>query len=144
MKYLGIDYGHKKIGLATSDERGVLAFPLALLANDEKLFEHLGQYIESEAIEAIVIGKSLTQEGEQNVLQSSIENFSRKLKENFSGLEIFFQDERFSSANARAFLYGKGNIENERWGSTHNKQKRDPIDASAAALILQRYLDKKK
>ncbi len=144
MKYLGIDYGTKKIGLAKSDERGVIAFPFFVLAQGKGIVEKIAELIEQEGVEGLVVGKSLMQSGQENTLQREIERFAEDLRKRFPELIISFQDERFSSANARSFLYGKGNIENERWTGALNEDKKKPIDAGAAAIILQRYLDKQK
>ena len=58
--------------------------------------------------------------------------------------KINLQDERMSSVAARSHLYGKGNVANEQWTERGNKKRRDAVDAGAAAIILQRYLDKNK
>ncbi len=141
MKYLGIDYGTKKIGLAVSDERGKIAFPKEIIKNDNTLFEKLSHIIQDEGIEKIVIGKSLNLSGSENALQKDIRLFIKKLKTFFDG-EIIEQDERMSSIAARGHLYGKGNIANEHWSRRSNQKRRDAVDAGAAAVILQRYLDK--
>ena len=141
MKYLGIDYGTKKIGVAVSDERGKIAFPKTILLNSPSLMEEIMEMIKEEKIEKIVIGKSLHLDGEKNKLQRDIDIFIQKLRKVFDG-EIIEQDERMSSLVARSHLYGKGNIENEKWTGRMNKKKRQHVDAGAAAVILQRFLDK--
>ncbi len=143
MKYLGIDYGTKKIGLAVSDQEGKIAFPKKLIKNDQDCIQKLTQYIKDEAIDAIVIGKSLSLSGELNKVQRDIDRFKKKLKEIFDG-EIFEEDERMTSVAAKTFLYGKGNIANEHWTGKQNKKRRDPVDPAAASIILQRFLDRKK
>lgn len=141
MKYLGIDYGTKKIGLAISDERGKIAFPRDIIPNTSETLSTLIGMIHNEAIEKIVIGKSLDSQGSDNAIQRHINTFVKKLSQEFDG-EIFEQDERGSSVAARGHLYRKGNIENEQWTGRANKKRRDHVDAGAAAVILQRYLDK--
>jgi putative Holliday junction resolvase len=143
MKYLGIDYGTKKIGLAISDIFGNIAFPKEIIKNDNNSIDILVDIIKSEGVEKIIIGKSLKMDGTENILQKDIEKFIEKISHVFDG-DIVEQDERMSSISARAHLYGKGNIENERWTTNQNKIRRNPIDAGAAAIILQRYLDKLK
>ncbi len=141
MKHLGIDYGTKKIGLAVSDERGKIAFPREIIPNNGDVFAYLLDFIDRESIEKIVIGKSLNQFGSENRLQKDINRFREKLSQFFHG-EIIEQDERMSSVAARSHLYGKGNIANASWTGRENKKRRQQVDAGAAAIILQRYLDK--
>jgi putative Holliday junction resolvase len=141
MKYLGIDYGTKKIGLAISDGRGKIAFPKEIIKSDKNTIAKIVEFVLDEKIEKIVVGKSIQMDGADNELQKYIETFIKKLKEK-TGLEIVTEDERMSSVAARSHLYGKGNIENEQWTGKENKKKRQHVDAGAAAIILQRYLDK--
>lgn len=142
MKHLGIDYGTKKIGLAVSDKRGKIAFPKSIIPNNPDIIQSIFNIIKNEDIEKIVIGKSLDPWGSENIVQKHIDTFIKKISHSFSG-EIIEQDERGSSVAARSHLWGKGNIENEAWTGKKNKKRRDHVDAGAAAVILQRYLDKK-
>lgn len=123
MKYLGIDYGEKRIGIAASDARGVFAFARETIENGPKMPEKLLDFIKEETAEAIVIGMPETASGAQNPVEEKIREFAESLKE-ASGLEIYFQNEQFSS------------IESSRFAP---EQKKD--DAVSAAIILQRYLD---
>ncbi|MCD5389997.1 MAG: Holliday junction resolvase RuvX [Candidatus Pacebacteria bacterium] len=140
MKYLGIDYGTKKIGLAVSDERGKIAFPKNIISNSPDIVQDILDIVEYENIEKIVIGKSLDPWGSENLVQKHIDNFIKKLSYE-TKLDIVEQDERLSSVTARSHLYGKGNIKNEQWSGKQNKKRREAVDAGAAAVILQRYLD---
>lgn len=142
MKHLGIDYGTKKIGIAISDTEGKIAFPRDIIANSATIIAEIVDLVESEGIEKIIVGKSLDQEGSENKVQQNINDFVKKLSEAMSDIEIIQQDERGSSVAARSHLYSKGNIANERWTGKENQKKREAVDAGAAAIILQRYLDK--
>lgn len=143
MKYLGIDYGTKKIGFAVSDDRGVIAFPWGITENNPMIINTIKKIIDDTHIEKIVIGKSMDSDGQDNPVQKKIHQFADLLKKE-TGLAIDMQDERFSSIAARGHLYRKGNIAHEQWSGKENKKRREPVDAGAAAIILQRYLDKKK
>ncbi len=135
MKYLGIDYGTKKIGLAVSDQSGVFAFPKTIIPNDEKLFSQCLDLIKSESIETIVVGNSLMANGSRNSIMEDVDAFCEEL-EKLSGLPIVMQDERFSSSAVRAFTWAKS------VATKHRTEKNiNPTDDSAAALMLQRYLD---
>ena len=136
MKYLGIDYGSKRVGLATSDDSGALAFPKEVLKNNSELIPALELVIKNENIEAIVLGDSISQSGQDNPFNKKVKMFKEDLEQAFS-LPVFMQNEAFTSFEAHG---GKGkDVFNSRQ-KTFDKPKM--LDASAAALILQRYLDK--
>ncbi len=139
MKYLGIDYGTKKVGIAMS--YGSLALPKDIIVNDNNLLTKIESYITQYEIDAIVIGRSLNLAGGDNKLSQEVEDFINKLKTLISSdIEIYYIDERYTTKLARVIpLEGqqRGNIARKR-EQTKTKQ----VDAQAAALILQTYLDK--
>ena len=143
MKHLGIDYGTKRIGLAMSDNNGMLAFPKETINNSKDLIQNILDIIEYENIEKIVVGKSLDAWGYTNQVQRDIQSFIEKISYDLTDIEIVEQDERGSSVAAASHLYGKGNIANEKWTGKDNAKKREHNDANAATVILQRYLDRK-
>ena len=106
------------------------------------LYQEIATYIVSENIEKIIVGRSLDSQGDGNLVQEHISRFIKELPNHLKeSIEIIEQDERGSSVAARSHLYGKGNIANERWTGKENQKKRQHVDAGAAAIILQRYLD---
>lgn len=136
MKYLGIDYGSKNIGLAVSDDEGRIAFPKIVLKKDRDLIQSLQRLVSEEGIGFVVIGESINQSGKENSIHESAKNFAENLKSSLS-LPVEFEREHFSSFEAHA-RQGK-----ERFSDRKTKiEKTDNIDARAAAIILQRYLDK--
>jgi len=152
IKFLGIDYGTKRIGLAVSDEGGILAFPKRIISNDLDCFKKLDEVIKTEKISEIVIGESTDFSGKLNILSAEIEIFVSKLKKKFN-LPIHRQKEFLTSVEARRYKnFGgrarkSGNNKKELNASqVHNRIKKPrnkSVDASAAALVLQRYLDRK-
>lgn len=124
MRYLGIDYGTKRIGIALSDEEGSFAFPKEII-DAEDAINKLADIIKTEQIEFAVVGESVASNGEGNTIDEKIKSFAEKLKEK-TGVEVIFQREDFSSVEAHRYQIDKGNR-----------------DDSAAAIILQRFLDKK-
>ena len=78
MRYLGIDYGSKKVGLALSDEGGKLAFPKVVLKNDEYLLSALKEIRHEEKVDEIVMGESLTLSGELNDMMKELKEFKVK------------------------------------------------------------------
>ena len=121
MRYLGIDYGEKRIGLAVSSEG--LAFPRAVLPNDGKLFAALADLISKEKIETIVVGDTRSFGGRKNPITKEAESFIERLKKE-TGLPVTPAWEAGSSVEA----------------SRHAPDEAKHDDA-AAAVILQRYLD---
>jgi len=141
MKYLGIDFGSKRVGTAVSDENGEMAFPYSVLQNtgNGKLLEEIQKIIEKEKIEAVVIGESKNFAGEPNEIMKGIEKFKKEL-ETKTGFEVFLEPEFLTSAQAE-------HIQRRRPGSASRPWRREPKnemhDASAAAIILQSFLDRK-
>ena len=141
MKILGIDYGTKRIGLAITDENHRLAFPKEILTNDSSTFKKLGEIIKAEKISEIVIGESVDFSGKLNALSARIEVFILELEERFH-LPIHKQKEFLTSVEARKSPNAKTRLSPSQAHSKVKQIKSGRIDASAAALILQRYLDK--
>jgi len=124
MKYLGIDFGLKHVGLAVAD--GPLAEPFGekKYSQQGKLFNYLNSLIIKQQIDKIVIGLP------EGKLAGAVKNFGKKLTE-LTGREVFFQDETLSTQEAKLKLI-----------AAHAPQKKRRFDHSAAAaLILQDYLD---
>jgi len=123
MKYLGIDYGSKRVGIAVSDDSGSLAFAKMVLENDKQLLENVLRICEENRVGKIVMGESLDFAGSPNVIMQGILDFKKKLEQN--GWGVILEPEFLTSAEAER-IQGKD----------------IKIDASAAALILKSYLEK--
>lgn len=141
MRYLGIDFGTKKIGLSLSDEGGNLAFPYKIIKNHPHVANDLSDIVEKENIQSIVIGHSKDTFGADNKLMEDINDLIGQLSLT-TNLPIHLQPEEFTSLEAkRPPNFSGSNRRNQ--ANQRGKLKTDkPIDHSAAALILQRYLDK--
>ena len=137
MRFLGIDYGTKRVGMAISDENGVLAFPNGIFPNDLNLFKEIEIILKKENIREIVVGESVDFKGQPNILSKEIEIFIKEMEDRFK-IPVFRQKEFLTSVEARGKVGKEKN--NARKIKKENSKK---IDDSAAALILQRYLDKK-
>lgn len=121
---MGIDYGSKKIGIAMTDEAGVMAFPKEVVPNDKNFFTYLSKQISDEQIREIVIGHSLNNDGEPNQIHSAVEDLMMTITLHL-GLPVHLEPEQYSTQQA-AQVQGKHKL----------------IDASAAALILDSYITK--
>jgi putative Holliday junction resolvase len=141
MKFLGIDYGTKRIGLATTDENHTLAFPKEIVLNNSGTFQRISEIIKEEKITEIVVGESVDFSGKLNALSGRIEVFILELKEKFN-LPVHKQKEFLTSVEARKSGENKKSFSPSQARSRVKQIKSGRVDASAAALILQRYLDR--
>lgn len=123
MRYLGIDYGERRIGVAISDERGSFAFPKETIPNDESAIDRLSTIVNRERIGEIVIGDTRAANAEANAITAAMSEFSKKLSMH-TRLPVREVWEAWSSVEAARFAPK---------GKEHD-------DAAAAAIILQRYL----
>lgn len=136
MKYLGIDYGTKRVGLALSDDSGTLAFPHAVFENTIGLTAAIEDIVRSEKIDEIVMGESVGLDGQENPVQKQIKGFADALERRFE-VPVRFEKEFLTSFEA----HGRQGKEVNNARQTKFAAPED-LDARAAALILQRYLDK--
>lgn len=145
MKYIGIDYGTKRIGIALSDKGGNIAFANSIVPNDSKALDKIAEIIKKEQVEAIVVGESKDFSGGLNEIFSEVKNFSDELNKR-TNFPIFFEPEFLTSHAAEKQRFEKETSVFTRADGRKGRrpQKKEPIDAVAAALILQSYLDKKK
>jgi putative Holliday junction resolvase len=137
MKYLGIDYGEKRIGLSISDESGSMAFPYKIIVNNLELIDTIHNICGQEEILAIVLGESHDLSGKPNKIMGSIEEFKRNLEIELD-IPIYYEKEFMTTVFARGNDGKK--INNARKEKIKKNKKSDD---SASALILQRYLDRK-
>lgn len=135
MKYLGIDYGTKKVGVAISDEEGRVAFPHAVLPAKDALAA-VAALIDEQGVGQVVVGESRDLSGLPNPVQKQIAEFARELGE-LTEVPVVLEQEFFTSALAA-----------RQFAPEEKSRKKNPehanLDASAAALILQGYLDRRK
>ncbi|MGM0482714.1 MAG: RuvX/YqgF family protein [Patescibacteria group bacterium] len=126
MRFLGIDYGKKRVGLAVSDETESLAFPYDTIFNNPDLLRNILSICEKEEIDGIVIGESRTLSGKDNPLMKDIVSFKKKILAE-KDIDVYMEPE-FSTTQEAKKMQGSGKY----------------MDASAAAIILQRFLEKRR
>ena len=124
MRYLGIDFGSKRVGVALSDESGHFAMPYTVLENNKNLVNEVVAICAKEEVEGIVIGKSLNYQMQANPILAASEIFAKELAEQIK-LPIAWEQEFLTSQEAKRDI-GKDEL----------------YDARAAALILKSYLDR--
>jgi putative Holliday junction resolvase len=136
MRVLGIDFGERRIGLALSDPTGTLATPLPTVkrrAGKRPPLKALEEVIQEYGVEAIVFGLPLTPEGTESDWTRTIREVGKALSLR-TGLPVHFVDERFTSARAERAVRSLGLPK-------HKREQKERVDAAAAVLILQSWLD---
>jgi putative holliday junction resolvase len=124
MRHIGIDFGTKRIGVALSDVSGMMAFPWGVVPNNQKALDVLAKLMVDEKVGCVVVGDAAAQGGRANTIAGDLEAFIKAL-ETKTGVTVARTREAWSSKEAMRFAPK---------GKEHD-------DSSAAAIILQRYLD---
>lgn len=136
-KYLALDIGDVRIGVAKSDILGMIASPLETIDRRKvKPVKRIAELCEEENTKKLVVGIPKSLDGTEKRQAEKVRNFIHALKSTIPGLEIFEVDERFTTVTADHILTAmnrKGALE-----------KRKVVDKVAASLILQQYLNTKK
>ena len=136
-RLLAADWGEVRIGLALSDETQTLATPLETLVRRRGKRFPMGRFLElvgDHRPAGVVVGLPLTGEGLEEASAASARQLAGELTER-SGLPVELWDERMSTARALAAIWEQG-------GSTRGRK--DEVDALAAAVLLQHYLDTRR
>lgn len=131
-RIIGIDYGSKRVGVAVSDDGHGFAFPKVVLPNDTLLLDRLATIALDENATLFVLGESDNPAGGTNTIMRRIVLFGKALEVR-TELPVAFVDEAFSSAEARRGLLTDAKRRQQRTNVA--------VDAAAAAIILQKYLD---
>ena len=134
MRYLAIDYGDKRTGLAICDPAETIASPLTVIEGQKDLLKKIAEIARSENVEAIVLGLPLNMDDSQGFQAKLVTQFAEQLKK-LIDIPIHVQDERLSSFAAE-----------EKLASSEftRKKKKKRLDAIAAAEILKAFLEQKK
>jgi putative Holliday junction resolvase len=133
MRYLGIDYGERRVGLALSDDAGTMGFPNRVVPNSPHLLEIVAGLIEHERVGAVVIGESRDLAGGENEIAKAARQFGKELATR-TRLPVHYESEVYTSAEARR--------QYDREEKSRAPKARAHVDDSAAALILTSYLSK--
>ncbi len=133
MKFLCVDPGEVRIGVAISDETGTLARPLAILGHVSRLTDamEIMQLALQNRADAIVVGQALDSDGKPGPKARSAARLAEALRA-LEEMPIYLWDESYSSQKAAELRIAKG---------VSRKKRSQPIDDLAAALILQDFLE---
>jgi putative Holliday junction resolvase len=138
---LGLDVGERRIGVARSDPSGLLATPLTTVVrtSDRAAVAAIRALVQENGVELLVVGWPDTEAGTPSVQAQRVDAFARKLRV-IPGVRVVFWSERFSTATAGEQLREAGHRPRGRRGRTREAARRQ-LDAAAAAVILQDFLD---
>ncbi len=128
---LGLDIGERRVGVAVSDELGLIASPVGVVDLQREGVEALLTLVERYAPSVIVVGLPVTMRGQEGVQAAETRRFVERLRPHVS-CPIVFWDERLTSTAAERLLTQSG---------VRRERRRERVDALAAALLLQSYLD---
>jgi putative holliday junction resolvase len=133
MRILALDVGEKRIGLAISDETELLAQPLGVLHRKSKAddFRQIASLARERQTHLVVVGLPLKRDGSLSAQALRIKRYALSLAE-ATGLSLQFFDESYSTIHADSILTEIG------------RKNKTPIDAAAAAVILQTYLEDRR
>ena len=131
MRVLALDIGDRRVGVAVSDPMGMLARTLAVIKRNGRDYQAIADLVQELGVERIVAGFPRNMDGSAGEQARKVESYVAGLREHV-GVPIEFWDERLSSVEAERLMIKAGRSARER---------RERIDAVAAAVILQEYLD---
>lgn len=136
-KYISLDIGDVRIGVARSDIMGLIATPLEVVNRKKvKSVKRIKEILEENNTKSLVVGIPKSLDGTEKRQAEKVREYIEKLKKNIEGLEIFEVDERLTTVSADRILTDTG-----KKGAL---EKRKVVDKVAAAIILQTFLDSKR
>ena len=132
-KYIGIDYGQKKIGLSVSDDDKVFAFPLETVKKID-FFDFIIDFTKKNNVEKFIVGKPIRMSGENSQIESEIIKFIKNLERKFPKIPIIRFDERFTSKIATKYILSAGVKKKIRLN-------KEIVDKISATIILRDFLE---
>lgn len=135
-RFLGIDFGLKRIGIAVSDPLHTFAYSLTTLQNDSTLLKKLSDIIHSKNIKIIVLGVPSDEKTSGTSIVNEVKKFKEQLIKEFN-LDVIEWDETFTSEMAKDRIIESVNKKKKR-------KNKELIDMNSASIILQEYIDSLK
>ena len=135
-KYLGVDYGDKRTGLAECDISGLIAGGIGTICEGgmRKTAERVAKEAESRSCKKIIIGLPKNMDGSEGPRADVIKAFGALLAE-ITSIPIDYYDERMTTMVAYRFLGETG---------TYGKKRKETVDTLSAQIILQNYIDRER
>ncbi len=133
-KFIGLDVGDVRIGVAKSDPLGILATALEVIdRNEVDPIKRINEILIDEGTKKIIVGMPKSLDGTKKRQTEKVEEFVASLNENIKGIEIIYVDERYTTTEAEHYL--------KNYSKKNGKERRKVVDMVAASIILQKYLD---
>lgn len=134
-RYLGLDIGSVRIGVAVSDPLGTFAQGIAVLPARDDWMTRLGEFISQYSVKGVVVGLPLRTDGTEGPEVLRMREKVEKLKKLYPEVEFIFYDERFTTTVAHQVM---------REGAMDGRKRRKKVDQVAAVILLQGFLDSKR
>ena len=133
-KFIGLDVGDVRIGVAKCDPLGILATALEVIdRNVTDPIERIKEILSDEGTKKIVVGMPKSLDGTKNIQAEKVEKFISEMKEKIERIEVITVDERYTTTEAEHYL--------KNYSKKNGKERRKVVDMVAASIILQKYLD---
>ena len=133
-KFIGLDVGDVRIGVAKCDPLGILATALEVIdRNVTDPIERIKEILSDEGTRKIVVGMPKSLDGTKNLQAEKVEKFISEMKERIERIEVIAVDERYTTTEAEHYL--------KNYSKKNGKERRKVVDMVAASIILQKYLD---
>ena len=131
---MGIDYGDRRIGIALTDALCIISSPFEVYKNEgrEKALQHLDQIIKEYDVDEVAMGLPINMDGTEGERAILHREFGEALAK-FSGVKVFYVDERLTSAEAEEILISSG---------VRREKRKELIDKISAQIILQTFINK--
>ncbi len=135
-RFIAIDYGKKRVGIAVSDPLKIIAQGLTTVTSDQ-IFIFLKSYIEKEPVDSFVVGWPMNLNNTPSESMQYVEPFVKALQKRYPQVPIELVDERFTSVMAHQAMIA---------GGLKKKQRQDKalVDEISATIILQTYMETKR
>lgn len=135
MRWMALDHGTKKIGIAFSDEREILATPFEVWPQEDEItLQKLARLAKSEGAQALLVGLPRHKDGNESATAPLARAFGEALRDRV-GLPLVFWDERLTSVEAERLLAQRG---------VKPKDRKAKLDAAAAAVMLQDLIETRR
>lgn len=134
MRIMALDYGTRRVGVAVSDELGMLARPLGYLPAEprERFLEELRRLVREQGVQRIIVGVPRNMDGTYGPAAAKVRAWMEELRQVLD-VPLVPWDERLTTVQAQRLLHEAGR---------NTRKQRARIDSSAAAVLLQSYLDR--
>ncbi len=132
-RIMGIDYGTKRIGIAVTDPLQIIASPLETVET-ARIFAYLNDYFFTETVERIIVGEPQKLDGSEAQIMPQIRDFVAKLQKTYPSVLVEFQDERFTSHDAKKIILQSGIKKMKR-------RDKSLVDKISASIILTEWME---